>query len=168
MTGNSELAKRLKNPAFDSFIQVLEPILAILKSMNIIHSGDLSSLVRTEYLGMTEAAKVMALGMNQQGTSSAINVNIQHEMGKDSLDSNNCADKTLMFFYNVYETLNQIIPLYFQKFKNELLLVESSEYNLQFVHKLGESLFSNFNEGRLFCICTQWFRKKKIDMRTIS
>lgn len=143
---NSDYTQRLKNPAFGSYIKILEPILAILKSMNIIHSSDCSKLVKTEYLEMTEAAKIMALGMNQQGTSSAINVNIQHdqEVGKD--DANSCSDKIHMFFYNVYETLNQTIPMYFQKFKNELLLVESSEYNLQFVQKLGDALFANFNE----------------------
>ena len=75
-------------------------------------------------------------------STSAINTSVQQE----PTDSNSYSDKILMFVYNIYETLNQIIPLYFQKFKNELLLSEPTEGNLQFINKLGDSLFTNFNE----------------------
>ncbi len=79
--------------------------------------------------------------MNQQISSSGVNVS----MNIPETDPNTESDRTLMFFYNAYETLNQIIPLYFQKFKNELLLVDSTPDNLLFVNRLGESLFTAFS-----------------------
>ncbi len=80
--------------------------------------------------------------MNQQISSSGVNMS----MTTPEIDPNIESDRTLMFFYSTYETLNQIIPLYFQKFKNELLLVDSTAENLVFVNRLGESLFAVFNQ----------------------
>jgi len=54
---------RLKNPAFGSFMKLLEPILALIKAMNMVHSKELINVVKGEYLEMTDAAKTMALGM---------------------------------------------------------------------------------------------------------
>lgn len=53
---------RLKNPAFASYLKILEPILGIIKSLNILHSSELKSMVKTEYLEMTDSAKIMVLG----------------------------------------------------------------------------------------------------------
>lgn len=53
-----------------------------------------------------------------------------------------------MFIYNTYDTLNQLIGLYMTKFKNELLLVDIStnQSYLDFLYKLGDSLFTSFND----------------------
>ncbi len=54
---------RLKNPAFGSFMKVLEPILGLIKAMNTVHSREFMSVVKGEYLEMSDAAKIMALGI---------------------------------------------------------------------------------------------------------
>ena len=137
---------RLRNPAFASYIQVLEVILQFLKSMNIMHSKELRNCMKAEYLEMTESAKSVALGTNQQISSSAVSTSLHCETNIMSSESEKVSDKVLMFYYNVYEMLNQLVPLYFLKFKNELLLNEATEINLQFINKIGDALFSNFNE----------------------
>jgi hypothetical protein len=49
-----------------------------------------------------------------------------------------------MFVFNSYEDLQQLIALYFIKFRYELLLAPNTESNSDFFRKCGDALFSNF------------------------
>lgn len=55
-----------------------------------------------------------------------------------------------MFMFNTYDTLNQVLSLYLTKFKNELLLVELNANSNQFISRLGEAIFTNFNDLPMF------------------
>jgi len=52
------------------------------------------------------------------------------------------SDKILMFTYNLYDTLNQIIGLYLSKFKQELLMVQSDD--LSAIYKIGKVIFGSW------------------------
>jgi len=44
-------------------MKVLEPILGLIKAMNTVHSREFMRVVKGEYLEMSDAAKIMALGI---------------------------------------------------------------------------------------------------------
>jgi hypothetical protein len=73
----------------------------------------------------------------QKDDQQAANKNI--ELSDTQYDT----DRMQMFIFNSYDTLNQLISLYFSKFKYELFFVELT--NTDIVYMFGDSLFSSFN-----------------------
>lgn len=123
------------------FMNLLEYLVDILKAFNMIHS---ISSVNKEYLDMTDSAKTLILGMHQEKHG-------KNQITVTSSDPNAAtdqSDKLIMFIYNTYDTLNQLIGVYLTKFKQELLLIDlnQSPAHSEFVYKFGESLFTSFNQ----------------------
>jgi hypothetical protein len=56
----------------------------------------------------------------------------------------------VMFIYNTYDTLNQLIALYLTKFRNEILLAELTPTGADFVLRFGEALFTGFADLPMF------------------
>jgi exportin-5 len=137
---------KIHNPAYAFYIQLFEHLIKLLKCFNMLHMDGLKDRFSNEYkncLKMSDAMKTLSLGMQQQaGTYDAKHIDVSELTAGSSYES----DKLLMFIYNTYDTLNQLISLYFFKFKNEFLLVPVNDANTEFAYKLGEAFFTCFNE----------------------
>ena len=124
-----------KNPAFASFAPIFDDILRLFKTLTQLHSNEIHThLFSVEYIEMTDAAKILALGLNTQTTQT------HTQLGAES------NEKTQMFIYNSYDILSQLIALYLIKFKNELLMTTTTENNYELIVKFGDALFSNFTQ----------------------
>lgn len=148
----------IRNPGYIFYIQLFEHLIKLLKCMNMLHLNDVNEKFFIQYkncLKMTDAIKVLSLGMQQQSTANAyenkhIDVNESISENTAAVVSNSTtteqydSDKLLMFIYNTYDTLNQLISLYFIKFKNEILFTTINDTNIEFAYKFGEALFTCF------------------------
>lgn len=132
------LTKQVRNPAFPIYSSILEVNLKLLKCFNLLHSQQTSSTFDPNYkdcLQMTENVKNVSLGIQYQQDSKHLEVD-------SSLYD---VDRVQMFIYNTYDTLCQLLGLYFTKFKSELLWVQVNDSNVDFVYKYGDALFSCFD-----------------------
>ncbi len=114
-----------------------------------MHSPDLKMKLNTEYLEMTEAAKTLVLLTSPSSSSSSSSTSTTSSSETSfnlTQETSYYTDKILMFFFNSYEELHQLIGLYFTKFRNELLLTtnNSETFNVDFLRRCGEALFANF------------------------
>jgi exportin-5 len=116
----------LKENLFNFFMSIFDLVLNLSRCFNELHEA---SNINRNYLGMTDAAKMTALGMQQS-------------VPQASIISENDSEKILMFTYNLYDTLNQIIGLYLSKFKQELLMVQSDD--LSVIYKIGKVVFGSW------------------------
>ena len=141
-----QATNKIRNPAYSFYIQLFEHIIKLLKCFNMLHLNGLKETFLNEYRGcleMTDGMKTLSLGMAQQAGSydgkhidvSEINQNSTYE-----------GDKLLMFIYNSYDTLNQLISLYFINFSNDFLKVPVNDVNTELAFKFGEAVFNCFNE----------------------
>ncbi|CAF0737343.1 unnamed protein product [Brachionus calyciflorus] len=122
------------------FINIFESLIYLLKSFNQLHS---IQSINKEYLDMTESCKNLILGMHQEKHGK------NHISFSPTTDSTiDQSDKILMFMYNTYDTLNQLIGMYMTKFKQELLLVNlnNNQVYVDFMYKFGDALFTSFNQ----------------------
>ena len=137
----------IRNPAFSFYIQLFEHLIKLLKCFNMLHLDGFKETFLNEYKGclqMTDAMKTLSLGMAQQaGSYDAKHIDVS-EISQTSATYE--SDKLLMFIYNTYDTLNQLISLYFSNFKHEFLLVPVNDANTEFAFKFGEAVFTCFNE----------------------
>jgi exportin-5 len=117
------------------FISLFEYLLDLIKCFNLLHS---SGNINKEFLDMTDWSKTLVLGMSQEKHA-------QNQPTMSSLDTTESADKIIMFIFNTYDTLNQLIGLYLVKFKQELLLVPEQPGS-EFIYKFGESVLTCLNE----------------------
>lgn len=117
------------------FIGLFEYLLDLIKCLNQLHA---SARINKDYLDMTDNIKTLVLGMQQE--KHALNAPVLNAM-----DPNDNPEKTLMFIYNTYDTLNQLIGLYLVKFKQQLLLVAAPPAD-EFICRFGESLMACFTQ----------------------
>ena len=110
--------------------ECFDALLSLLKCFNVVHSSDLRGQVNWHLLAMTDSAKATALG--KEGAS--------HK--EDTTEP----DKALMFFFNTYETLAQLIGLLLVKYRGELLFAPLNETRLALSRKLGDAMFTCFSE----------------------
>jgi exportin-5 len=134
----SQQQQHQKHYAFEAYMKLFEPLLQFLKCLNAMHSPEIKLKLNKDYLEMTEAAKTLVL-MTSPSDTTSFNLTTTTTVNQET---SYYTDKILMFFFNSYEELHQLIGLYFTKFKNELLL--TNETGVEFVRHCGEALFSNF------------------------
>jgi hypothetical protein len=88
---------------------------------------------------LTVAQDLFRLGIQQpQQKDNQQSANKNIELSDAQYDT----DRMQMFIFNAYDTLNQLISMYFSKFKYEFFVVELVD--LDIVYKFGDSLFSSF------------------------
>ena len=143
-TNNQLNEQILETNLFPYLFKILDVILDLFKCFNMIHGLPQTEL-NPYYLNIPESAKASIAGTSQ-GQHAAHGPNSMHLESSIYSEDHNNSEKCLMFFYNTYETLNQLIGLYLNKFKKELILVEADQAKLNFVYKLGDALFSNLNQ----------------------
>ena len=124
-------------------LECFESLISLLKCFNIVHSSDLKDKVNASLLVMTDSAKAVALGKEQ---SAGAGLNATSAGGTPESSMSNEPDKAIMFFFNTYDTLNQLLGLYLVKYKNELLFAPLNQQSLDLTTKLGDAIFTCFSE----------------------
>jgi hypothetical protein len=141
-----QASNRIRNPAYAFYIQLFEYLIKLLRFFNMLHLNGMKEKFINEYKGcleMTDAMKTLSLGMTQQaGSYDGKHIDVS-EINQTSTYE---GDKLLMFIYNSYDTLNQLISLYFINFSSDFLKVPVSDLNTEFAFKFGEAVFTCFNE----------------------
>ena len=107
-----------------------------------MHSSALKDKINSSLLGMTDWAKAYALGVQPQ-QASATSTTFRNDGSSENFNE---PDKAIMFFYNTYDILNQLIGLYLAKFRHELLFTPINQKSLEVAFKLGDALFTCFSD----------------------
>ena len=123
-------------------LQSFEALIVLLKFFNLVHSNELRMSVNQSILAMTDSAKATTLG--KEGNVAANNgvANLQSQQQNDF----NEPDKANMFFFNTYDTLAQLLGLFMSKYKHELLLSPWSQTAFEVFSRLGEAMFTCFEQ----------------------
>jgi hypothetical protein len=130
------------NNAIGFNLQSFEALIVLLKFFNLVHSNELRVSVNQSILAMTDAAKATTLG--KEGNVAANNgvANLQSQQQSDF----NEPDKANMFFFNTYDTIAQLLGLFMSKYKHELLLSPWSQTAFEVFSRLGEAMFTCFEQ----------------------
>jgi len=133
-----------------------ESLISLLKLFNLVHSSELRSRVNANILAMTDAAKATALGkegsLNSTLSAAAATATAQQGIANMQSSDLNEPDKANMFFFNTYDTITQLLGLFLTKYKSELLFVPWSQNTFDMYSRMGESMFTCFEQLPTFRI----------------